>query len=294
MPRAALPSGIELEYETFGTPADPTLLLVCGYTSQLNGWDAGLCERFVAQGLHVVRYDNRDAGLSTKMTGAVDPMKVLTAALAGETLPEVPYTLSDMAADGIGLLDHLGVERAHVAGMSMGGMIVQMMAVEHPGRVASLISVMSSTGDPRSGAPTSEAREALLAPPPTDRAAYVEASIRAEVWASKRYVDHDRLRARAAADFDRAFYPQGAPRQLAAIYATGDRSERLGALDVPTLVIHGRDDTLITPSGGEATAEAIPGSRYLLVTDMGHDLPVPLWPVFAEAIGGHVRVVTAS
>lgn len=294
MPRAALPSRIELEYETFGNADDPTLLLVCGFTSQLNGWDAELCEQFVAQGLHVVRYDNRDVGLSTKLTGAVKPSEVLSAVVSGKPVPTVPYTLSDMAADGIGLLDHLAVDRAHVAGVSMGGMIVQMMAIEHPDRVASLTSIMSSTGDPQAGAPTKEAREVLLAPPPTERSAYIEASIRAEVWASKRYVDHDRLRARAAADFDRAFYPHGAPRQLAAIYATGNRSGRLRGLDVPTLVIHGRDDTLITPSGGEATAELISGSKYLLLADMGHDLPVPLWPVFAEAIGGHIRVSEAT
>ena len=293
MPRAALPSGIELEYETFGNRSDPTLLLVCGYTSQLNGWDVGLCTHLVAQNLHVVRFDNRDVGLSTKLEGAVQPGKVLKAALASEPIPDVPYTLSDMAADGIGLLDHLGVDRAHIAGVSMGGMIVQTMAIEHPDRVASLTSVMSSPGDPRSGAPTPEAREALLAPPPTDRQAYIDASIRAEVWASKRYVDHDAMRARAAFDFDRSFFPQGATRQLAAIYASGDRSERLADLEMPTLVIHGRDDTLITPSGGEETAAAISGSRYLLVADMGHDLPPPLWPMLAEAIGGHIRVADA-
>lgn len=294
MPRAELASGIELEYETFGDRNDPTLLLVCGYTSQLNGWDAGLCELFVGQGLHVVRYDNRDVGLSSKLTGSVRPAQVLAAILADETVPDVPYTLSDMAADGIGLLDQLGVGRAHIAGVSMGGMIVQTMAIEHPDRIASLTSIMSSPGDPRCGAPTPEAREALLAPPPTDRSAFIEASTRAEVWASKRYVDHDAMRARAAADFDRAFYPQGATRQLAAIYASGDRSDRLRELDVPTLVIHGRDDTLITPSGGETTAELIAGSRYLLISDMGHDLPVPLWPVFAESIGGHIRVAEAG
>ncbi|WP_423981731.1 alpha/beta fold hydrolase, partial [Ilumatobacter sp.] len=138
------------------------------------------------------------------------------------------------------------------------------------------------------------AREALLAAPPTDRDAFIEASTRADVWASKRYVDHDAMKARAARDFDRSFYPQGATRQLAAIYASGDRSDGLRALDVPTLVIHGRDDTLITPSGGETTAELIAGSRYLFVSDMGHDLPAPLWPMFAETIGGHVRLVEAA
>jgi len=294
MPRAALPSGIELEYETFGNAGDPTLLLVSGYTSQLTGWDAGVCSRFVEQGLHVVRYDNRDVGLSSKLTGAVRPAEVLAAVLAGAPVPEVPYTLSHMAADGIGLLDHLGVERAHVAGMSMGGMIVQMMAIEHPDRIASLTSIMSSTGNPAVGAPTPEARAALLARPPTERTAYIEAATSADVWASKRYVDHGAMRARAAVNFDRAFYPEGAPRQLAAIYATGDRSDRLRKLDVTTLVIHGRDDTLIRPSGGEDTAQLIPGSKYLLLADMGHDLPVPLWPVFAEAIGGHIRLAEAA
>jgi len=294
MPHVSLPTGIELEYETYGDAADPTLLLVCGYTSQLNGWDIGLVERLVAQGLHVVRYDNRDVGLSSKVDGSASPMKVLKAQLAGDALPPVPYTLSDMAADGIGLLDHLGVERAHVAGVSMGGMIVQTMAIEHPGRVASLVSVMSSTGDPRVGAPSPEAREALLAAPPSGRDAYIDASTRAEVWASRKYADHGAMRARAAHDYDRMFYPQGAVLQLAAIYASGDRSDALQHLDVPTLVIHGRDDTLITPSGGEATASLVPGSKLLLVSDMGHDLPPPLWPVFAEAIGGHIRIVEAA
>ena len=277
-----------------GDPANPTLLLVCGYTSQISGWDPALCEQFVAQGLHVVRYDNRDVGLSSKLTGSAQPMKVLSAMLAGEPTPDVPYTLSDMAADGIGLLDHLGVDRAHIAGASMGGMIVQTMAIEHPDRIASLASVMSSTGDPRVGAPTSEARAALLAAPPSDRQAYIDASTRAEVWASKKYVDHDAMKERAAADFDRMFYPQGAVRQLAAIYASGDRSDALRTLDVSTLVIHGRDDTLITPSGGEATAALVDGSKLLMLADMGHDLPRPLWPVFAEAIGGHIRTTPTA
>lgn len=216
MPRAALTSGIEIEYETYGDASNPTLLLVSGYTSQMLGWDVGLVEQFVAQGLHVVRYDNRDVGLSSKLDGQkVTPMKVLRASLDGAPVPEVPYTLSEMAADGIGLLDHLGVERAHVAGMSMGGMIVQTMAIEHPERVASLVSVMSSIGDQRVGKPTTEAREALLAPPPRERAAYIESALRAETWASKRWFDADAVRARAAAEYDRCFYPEGATRQLA-------------------------------------------------------------------------------
>ncbi len=294
MPTARLANGIELEYLTHGNASDPALLLVCGYTNQLLSWREELVERFVDQGLFVVRYDNRDVGLSTKLTGErAAPMQVLSAVLAGEPLPPVPYTLSDMAADGIGLLDHLGIARAHVAGVSMGGMIVQTMAIEHPSRVASLTSIMSSPGDPRVGAPTRAARDVLLAPPPADREAFLAAAPRVKVWHSKRYFDEADVVALAAAQYDRSFYPEGALRQLAAIYASGDRSEGLAALDVPTLVVHGRDDTLITPGGGERTAELVPGSRYLLLSDMGHDLPRPLYPVFAEAIGGHARAAAA-
>ncbi len=171
----------------------------------------------------------------------------------------------------------------------MGGMIVQTMAIEHPDRIASVTSVMSSTGDPRVGRPTPEAREALLAPSPPDRDDYIAASLNSRIWASKRYCDTDWLQELAAAQYDRCFYPEGATRQLAAIYASGDRSDALTTLEVPMLVIHGRDDTLITPEGGERTAELVPGSSYLLLSDMGHDHPAPLWPVLAEAIGGHVR-----
>jgi pimeloyl-ACP methyl ester carboxylesterase len=295
MPRAALPTGIELEYVTAGDPSHPPLLVVNGYTTQLISWQQGYIDRLVDQGLFVIRYDNRDVGLSTKLDGQhVSPGAVLSASLKGEPLPAVPYTLSDMAADGIGLLDHLGIDRAHIVGNSMGGMIVQTMAIEHPDRIASVTSVMSSTGDPRVGSPTPEAREALLAPPPTERAEYIEASQSSLVWASKRFPDPEWLRTNAAAQYDRCLYPEGATRQLAAIYASGDRSAGLAALDVPMLVIHGRDDTLITPEGGERTAELVAGSRYLLLADMGHDHPEPLWPVLAEAIGGHVRATLAT
>ncbi len=293
MPRAVLPSGIELEYLTSGDPTNPPLLVVNGYTSQLISWPRGYVEQLVAQGLFVIQFDNRDVGLSTKLDGQrVSPGAVLSASLRGEALPSVPYTLSDMAADGIGLLDHLGIERAHLVGNSMGGMIVQTMAIEHPERVASVTSVMSSPGDPRVGRPTPEARDALLAPPPPDRDGFIAASLNSRIWASKKYDDPDWLLELAAAQYDRCFYPEGATRQLAAIYASGDRSDGLSTLDVPMLVIHGRDDTLITPEGGERTAELVPGSRYLLLADMGHDHPAPLWPVLAEAVGGHVRAST--
>jgi pimeloyl-ACP methyl ester carboxylesterase len=290
MPRATVGDDIELEYRTTGDPADPVLLCVCGFTSQLISWRPGYIDRLAAQGLLVVQFDNRDVGLSTKLDGQqVSPGAVLSAMRTGDAVPPVPYTLSDMAADGIGLLDHLGVERAHVVGNSMGGMIVQTMAIEHPERVASVTSIMSSTGELDHGQATPEARDALLRPPPTDREAYIADAATSMLWASKKYGDPDRLRQVAAEQYDRCFYPEGAARQLAAIYASGDRRAGLEALDVPMLVIHGRDDTLISPSGGERTAELVPGSKYLLVADMGHDMPEPLWPVLAEAIGGHVR-----
>ena len=266
MPRAGLPNGIELEYRTTGDPADPVLLAVCGYTSQLITWRQGYIDQLAAQGLYVVQFDNRDVGLSTKFDGRlVSPEAVLEARLAGVTLPPVPYPLSDMAADGIGLLDHLGVDRAHIVGNSMGGMIVQTMAIEHPGRIASVTWIMSRTGDPEVGQATPEARDALLAAPSSERDDYVASSVSSLIWASRKYGDADHLRQLAAEQYDRCFYPEGGSRQLAAIYASGDR-----------------------------TAELVPGSKLLLLSDMGHDMPPPLWPVLAEAIGGHVRTTLAT
>ena len=289
MARAALPSGIELEYETFGAPEHPTLLLVMGFTAQLTAWDEQFCRMLADRGLHVVRFDNRDCGLSTHLDGQVaDVGAVMAAVLGGGDAPPVPYTLADMSADAIGLLDHLGVERAHILGASMGGMIVQQMAIDHPTRVRSMVSVMSMPGEPDVGHPTPEAAAALLAPPPTDREAYIDSSSRWLVWASRKYGDAARNRRNAARDYDRAFYPEGATRQLAAIYASGPRTAGLQQLRVPTLVIHGRDDTLITPSGGLRTAELIDGAHLLLLADMGHDLPEPLWPVVVGAVLDHV------
>ena len=292
MPRATVattnPGSVEIEYETFGSPEDPPLLLVMGFTAQLIAWDVELCEMLAARGRFVIRFDNRDCGLSTHLDGQqVQPAAIMAASLSGEELPPVPYTLSDMAADAVGLLDHLGIARAHLMGASMGGMIAQTIAIEHPQRCLSLVSVMSSPGDPRAGKPAPEALEVLLTVPPSDRDAYIAAAERTAVWTSKRYHDPQRARDRAAAAFDRAFYPEGAGRQLAAIYASGDRSAALADVQVPTLVIHGRDDTLITPSGGTLTAEAIPTANLLLLADMGHDLPQPLWPLIVDAIISH-------
>ena len=289
MPQATVsttnPSTIKLEYDTHGSPDDPALLLVMGFAAQMTAWDDELCRLFAERGRYVIRFDNRDCGLSGKLDGvSVDIGRVLVAGLGGDALPPVPYTLADMANDAVGLLDHLGIDRAHVVGASMGGMIGQTMAIEHPGRVASLTSIMSQPGDPSVGQATPEAEIALLTPPPTDRAGFIEASSRVAVWASKKYFDLDATRRRFAAAYDRSFYPEGAPRQLAAIYASGDRSAALAELDVPTLVIHGRDDTLITPTGGTRTAELIPGAELLMLDDMGHDLPPALWPVIVDAV----------
>lgn len=291
MPRAQLTSGIELEYETFGDAGDPTLLLVMGFGAQLILWQERFCELFADAGFHVVRFDNRDCGLSTHLDGVeVDIGEVMGAVLGGAPMPDVPYLLSDMAADAIGLLDHLGVQRAHVMGASMGGMIVQTMAIEHPERLASVVSVMSTTGDRAVGAATDEARAALLTPPPTDRDGYIEASTSSLVFGSKRYRDAELIRTNAARAYDRAFYLEGAPRQLAAIFASGDRTEALRTVEVPTLVIHGRDDTLIDVSGGIATAEAIPGADLLVLADMGHDMPEALWPQIVGAVIAHGRL----
>ncbi len=289
MPRANA-NGIELEYDTFGDPTDPALLLVMGFTSQMTAWDEAFCKLLADQGLFVIRFDNRDAGLSTRFDGVtVDLPALMQAYFAGEPLEGVPYTLSDMAADSVGLLDHLAIDQAHILGASMGGMIVQTIAIEHPGRVRSLTSIMSTTGEFDVGQPTPEAMTALFAPPATDKAGYVEQGAEAaKVYCSKRYFDADRIADLLSAGYDRAFYPEGYPRQLAAIGASGSRADGLRVLDVPTLVIHGRDDTLIAPSGGERTAELVPGSKLLQLHDMGHDLPEPLWPFLVGTISAHV------
>ena len=290
MARAAVSTGVELEFDTFGSSEDPALLLVMGFTAQMTAWDVDFCRGLAERGYFVVRYDNRDCGLSTKFDGAaVDAIAVMAAALSNEPLPPVPYTLSEMAADGIGLLDHLGIARAHVVGASMGGMIVQMMAIGHPARLRSMISIMSMTGDPEYGQASPEAMGALLAAPPVERDAYIESADRWGIWASKKYGDPGEARVRAAESYDRSFYPEGGSRQLAAIFATGDRTERLRSVKAPTLVIHGRDDTLIGPSGGVRTAEVIDGAHLLLMADMGHDLPKQLHPIYFDVMSSHMR-----
>ena len=270
----------ELYYETFGDPLDPALLLVNGLGSQCINYHEAWCELFVAQHLHVIRFDNRDVGWSTSF--AECPFDDHGAA----------YRISDMARDAIAVLDAVGVGRAHAMGLSMGGMIVQTLGIEHPDRLRSLTSVMSTTGEAGYGVATPAALEALLAPPATDRESYVADHIAGlRIWGSPEFADEDRWRADAERAFDRAFNPTGATRQLMAVRASPPRAERLRTLAVPTLVIHGDRDTIIDQSGGRRTAELVPGARFELIEGMGHDYPPQLWPRWVELVAEHVHAV---
>ena len=285
MTLAKISPTIEIEYETFGDSKNPALILMEGHGAQMVKWDTEYCKMFAAKNLYVIRFDNRDCGLSTKFDGIeVDLGAVLKAALLEETVPPVPYTLSDMAGDVVGLLDFLKIDSAHIFGVSLGGMIAQVLTIEHPTRVRSLISVMSMSGEPEFGQSTPEAIGALLSESPSDRSGYIEHSIVYQVYHSKKYRSDEFSKTSAARDFDRMYYPQGSARQLAAVYASGRRTEQLRAIKTPTLVIHGKDDTLISPSGGERTAELIPNAKLVLVDDMGHDMPKPLWGYLVDLI----------
>ncbi|MBB5136562.1 pimeloyl-ACP methyl ester carboxylesterase [Thermocatellispora tengchongensis] len=284
--RAAV-NGIEIAYETFGRPGDRPLLLIMGLGSQMILWDEELCEMFAARGHHVVRFDNRDVGLSTHLDGT--PVPDLAAVAAGTAAP--PYTLEDMAEDAAGLIDALGWDSAHVVGASMGGMIAQVLAIAHPGKVRTLTSIMSTTG-PNVGQPTEAAMGALMRPPVQDREAAVESAL--AVWSvigSPGYpMDPEKIARTAALAYDRAYDPAGSTRQLLAIFAAEDRTQALGRLSIPALVIHGEADPLVQLSGGKATAEAIPGARLITFPGMGHDLPRPLW----ERIVDEVSALTAA
>jgi pimeloyl-ACP methyl ester carboxylesterase len=276
-------NGIELAYETFGDPPDETILLIMGLGVQMLGWDEEFCRMLAGRGYRVVRFDNRDVGRSKKIEGG--PRPDVMAAVAGDG-STASYLLDDMADDCVGLLDELGVEAAHVVGASQGGMIAQTVAIRHPERVVSLVSIMSTTGDRAVGQPHPEAIPALLTRPPAGRDGYVDFVVGAwRVIGSPGFPpDESALRARAGASYDRGIYPDGTARQLVAIIASGDRTEALRQLDVPVTVIHGTGDILVDVSGGKATAAAIPGARLELIDGMGHDLPRELWPRFVDLI----------
>ena len=265
-------------YETFGDPADPTLLLVNGLGSQSINYKDDWCRMFAAEGLHVVRYDNRDVGLSSSFEDA--PKGEF-----GEA-----YRVADMAADGMAVLDALGVDKAHVMGLSMGGMIVQNMAILHRDRLLTMTSVMSSTGEPDYRKSTPRAAELLTAPPATSREEYIQGWIDGlHEWGSPEFADEDRWRADAEAAYDRAFTPTGTGRQYLAILASGSWADGLPGVTTPTLVMHGDKDTLIDQIGGRRTAELIPGARFELIEGMGHDYPPQLWRRWVDLVVGHVR-----
>ncbi len=275
---ATTPNGsVELFYETFGAAADPTLLLVNGLGSQCINFPEAWCERFAAEGFQVVRFDNRDVGLSSKLEG-------------------VEYSLADMAGDAIAVLDAVGVERAHVMGLSMGGMIVQRLAIDHADRLLTITSVMSRTGERGFGDSTPEAMAFLTGKPATTREEHIESHVAAiAVYGSKpEWIDDAETRARAAAAYDRCFHPAGVARQIRAVMADGDRSAALAQVALPTLVLHGSRDTLIHPSGGRRTAEVIPGARYVEIDGLGHDYPAPVWDQWVGLWSAFVAEATAA
>lgn len=269
MPRASV-NGIELEYDTFGSPDDPAVVCISGLGAQMITFHEDFCGGLAARGYHVVRHDNRDVGLSTKIEDGSS------------------YTLEDMAADTAALLDHLGIDAAHVVGVSMGGMIAQTLAIEHQAKVLSLTSIMSTTGAPGVGGATEAASARLLRPAGATRDERVASSIETSriIWGDTPQFpfDEDLARWRAETSVDRAYYQVGTMRQLQAIRATGDRTEKLRRLEVPALVIHGTNDPLVQPSGGEATAAAIPGAELLLIEGMGHGVARLAYDTIIDAI----------
>ena len=274
---------IEIAYETFGDPSNPAVLLVMGLATQMIAWHEDFCAELAGRGFHVIRFDNRDVGRSTALKHLPAPT---IRQLALRSKKAAGYTLSDMAADAVGLLDQLGIERAHIVGASMGGMIAQTIAIEHPQRVLSLCSIMSNTGSRLAGQPKLATYRVLLAVPPADREQFIEHVLKMyRVIGSPGFDrDEDDLREIAGRSYDRGRNPAGSGRQLAAIISSGDRTEGLRGVRVPTVVIHGTKDPLVRPSGGRATARAVPGARLVKIEGMGHDLPRQAWPRIIDAI----------
>lgn len=280
---------IELAYETLGRREDPPVLLVMGLGGHLHFWPDGFCSELTERDLFVVRYDNRDVGLSTHLSDA-GPADIAAMFAGGATGPPA-YTLSDLAADAVGLIEALGLESAHLVGVSLGGMIVQQAAIEHPERVRSLVSMSSTTGDPAVGAARQEAMAALFTPPGPTREEMGEhaVSLTAVIGSQGLPRDEAWLRERGLRTFDRGYDRDGISRQAAAVVSATDRTQRLGALAVPALVVHGSDDPLVDLSGGAATADAIPGAELLVIDGMGHDLPPGAWAPVADAIARTVQ-----
>ncbi|MAI24823.1 MAG: alpha/beta hydrolase [Spirochaeta sp.] len=291
MPRTEA-NGIELEFETFGHENHEPLLLIMGLGGQMLLWNEEFCEMLAEQGHFVIRFDNRDVGLSTWCDDLGLPdMMALFASLGTGTTPEAPYSLDDMADDAVAILDALGLERAHVCGASMGGMIAQATAIRHTDRVKSLTSIMSTTGNPDLPPPAPEAVQILTTPVPPDREAAIERSVAAEkVIGSPAYpVDPEVTREMAGILHDRAYHPEGTARQMAAIAAHGNRREALEKLDIPALVVHGKADALVPVEGGLDTHDALPNSELFLIEGMGHNMPRELWEGLVERISQLTR-----
>lgn len=280
-------NSINIEYDTFGDRDARPLLMVMGLGAQLIHWRTELCEQLAGAGHYVVRFDNRDTGLSEKFghLGVPNIMQMMLRSQQGETI-QAPYSLDDLAADALGVLDALDIPEANICGASMGGMVVQAMAINAPERIKTLTSIMSSTGNPELPGSREEAMAAMMSPAATNREEAIERSYKvSRVIGSPGYpAAEEDVKVRAAQTFDRSFYPEGVTRQMAAIAAHGNRKPALGSLSIPSLIIHGKDDPLVPIEGGLDTHEALRGSQLRVIEGMGHDLPEPLWPEIVESI----------
>ncbi len=287
---------IQLEYDTFGNPDDPALLLIMGLGSQMILWDEAFCRNLAEQGLYIIRFDNRDVGLSSKFddAGTPDLMEIVASMMRGE-VPNIPYTLDDMARDAVELLKTLKIEKAHICGVSLGAAIAQAIAINHPSAIRSLISIYGSTGNPALPQPKPEMLALLMTPAPQNRDEAIEQTFNTyeAIYGPKFDFDKEWHLEMIKQAYDRCFCPQGKVRQLAAVTAHGNRKEALRRLDVPALVIHGTDDPLIPMEGGVDTAEAIMGSDLMLIEGMGHDLPngKGAWPQISEAMVKHIKKI---
>jgi pimeloyl-ACP methyl ester carboxylesterase len=281
-------NGIQIEYDTFGDSSSPALLLVMGAGGQMIFWEVEFCELLVKREHFVIRFDNRDVGLSTKFEK--DGIPDMMAAMKGEPLSSA-YSLEDMADDAVGLLDALGIEKAHVCGVSMGGMIAQVISYRYPERVLSLTSIMSSTGNPELPQIKPDVLAAVFKPVPGEREMYIEhyVNLWRMLWSPGFPFDETRLRTIMAESYDRSYYPQGMVRHSAAVLTHGYRRSSIASIKVPTLVIHGDADPLISVEGGKEIAQLIPGAKLLIIGGMGHDMPKEAWQKIIDAISNHTN-----
>jgi pimeloyl-ACP methyl ester carboxylesterase len=296
-PQIARANGIDLCYEIFGDAAAEPMLLIMGLGAQMILWDDDFCRQLAARGFRVVRFDNRDIGKSSKLSGGKRLTALELLKLRFLKIPvAAPYRLRDMAEDVIGLMDVLGIKSAHLVGASMGGMIAQEIAISFPQRVLSLTSIMSTTGNPKVPPPTRQATAMLMAPPPETKQEFLERF--AQTWKILRvgsFPEDEALdRSRAERTYERGLNPAGVGRQMRAILASGNRKDRLRSVKAPTLVIHGTVDPLVRPEGGKDTAASIPGAKLLMIDGMGHALPIPMWPQIIDAIDKHAHAATAK